>query len=179
MWASKSCCNVALPPGGPKGPSFHSFPCPHCTADTAPQTTGLKSRDVHVLVLVAQRSTCQDLSHRTAPSTSSNAVSLRFESSVCAARQLRDSRESLRAPKSSQSTDMSIYSTNHHIPASLNNIGDMNDGSGTINPADLNSSGASDLACTPLAGLPGVSLPPLISLSHQPLSQCSGLIECV
>jgi hypothetical protein len=36
---------------------------------------------------------------------------------------------------------MSIYSTTHQVATPLNGIGGMNDGTGTINPAALNSSG--------------------------------------
>jgi Domain of unknown function (DUF4408) len=37
---------------------------------------------------------------------------------------------------------MSMYSTTHQVATPVNGIGGMNDGSGTINPAALNSSGA-------------------------------------
>jgi hypothetical protein len=39
------------------------------------------------------------------------------------------------------SVAMSMYSTTHQVATPLNGIGGMNDGSGTINPAALNSSG--------------------------------------
>jgi hypothetical protein len=35
-----------------------------------------------------------------------------------------------------------MYSTTHQVATPVNGIGSMNDGSGTINPAALNSSGA-------------------------------------
>lgn len=40
---------------------------------------------------------------------------------------------------------MSIYSPSHQAPNALNGIGDMSDGSGTINPAALNSGSTTTL----------------------------------
>lgn len=88
----------------------------------------------------------------------------------------------------------SVYSASQQVPLSsqqLNNhhhhqISDMNDGSGTINPADLNSRSTFDLVLFAPPMFPPFTLDAMHNLMHHPSScrdstssQCLRLTESV